>query len=213
MTRQNSNKTGFTIIELTMAMVASVILIVGMGSILFLQFQGIGESADFREASARVDLIRHLTFDGRTGSKIAFPAASTSGEYTPYSSVITSGSVSGHRVVFTASNYDPNTGITVPTEVRWESQTSNVSDPSNLIGTDTLTVARFIENLTATGGTREPSVGSPGDWILLFQEPKIDKFIIFRDTTNNVFMVDIETHEGDEDANISLAITLRNVTQ
>ncbi|MHC4841916.1 MAG: type II secretion system protein [Planctomycetota bacterium] len=215
MSKRTANK-GFTLIEIIMGVTCSIILILGMGSILMLQFQGLNESEDFREASARVDLIRHLTFDGRTGSGITFPATQgANGIYTSYSSTILGSSVTGHRVIFTAADYDPVTEVTTPTDVRWESQTTDLGDPSNsdyLTDNVTLVVARFIEDLSATGGTSDPVVTTPSHWILRFQEHNIDQFLVTREATEDTFLVQIKTHEGDEDADIQLAVTLRNVT-
>ncbi|MDC1142815.1 hypothetical protein OAU50_06960 [Planctomycetota bacterium] len=215
MKRRTTNK-GFTLLEIIVGVAASILLIMGMGSILMLQFQGLNESSDFREASARVDLIRHLTFDGRTGSSISFPAASTSGVYPAYSSAVLGASVRGHRVVFTASDYNPITGVTTPTEVRWESQTTDVTDPDNsdyLTDDVQIIVVRFIEDLTATGGTREPVVATPTDWIVRFEEHGIDQFLVSRDASDDTFNVEIKTHEGDQDADIQLAVTMRNVVE
>ncbi len=213
MKNRTRNRRGFTLLEVIIAMVATVILVTGMGSILMLMFTGLNESRDFQISTARVDLIRHLTFDGRTGSNIDFPAVSSNGQYTAYTSTVLGASVTGHRVVFTASDYDPATGVTTPTDVRWESQTIDLSDPDNTSGTDTVLVVRYIEDLTATSGTRDPIVTASTDWIEKFQESGIDKFWILRDASLNNFTVEIESSEGTEEADVQLSVTLRNVTQ
>ena len=106
---------GFTLVEMLVAMVIGTILIMGMGTVLVTLFSGMRESKDFGTATGRVDLIRQLTFDARTGDEILFPAVGADGDYA-------SGGNEGDQVQFNSLEYDPGTDTTTTVTVTWESR-------------------------------------------------------------------------------------------
>ena len=184
--RTIANKKGFTLIEVMVALIVSTILILGMGSVLVTLFGGMRESADFAEATGRVDLIRQLTFDARTGEEILFPAVDGPGDYT-------GAGVTGDQIQFTALYYDPTTETTTPRRITWESVRSSTASP-----TDPYTVNRWVD--FGSGDT------------LTFAQDDVLTFEIVR-TSNDNFTAEFSASEGDEQVAVELAVTLRNVVQ
>jgi prepilin-type N-terminal cleavage/methylation domain-containing protein len=110
------SKRGFTLIELMVAMIAALIVLLGMGSVLFLMFGGMIESRQFLNSTSAIDLTRELTFDARPADRLFFPATNgATGEYGD-------GSLKGHQVVFRTSYYNPTTNVTQRAWVRWRSE-------------------------------------------------------------------------------------------
>ena len=145
------NRGGFTLIEMLVAMVVGAILIMGMGTVLVTLFTGMRESKDFADATGRVDLVRQLTFDARTGNRIAFPVTDgATGDYT-------FGGNEGDQVQFNSLRYDVGTDTTSDVTVTWESRRPAGSP----IGTE-YTVFRFIDT------TPETPVNNPADDVQTF---------------------------------------------
>ncbi|MBX3458808.1 MAG: hypothetical protein KF696_02445 [Planctomycetes bacterium] len=196
---------GFTLIELMLAITGSIILIMGMGTVMLLLFQGIKQSSDFFEATTRVDLVRQLTFDARTGESLVYPSTdfvsatynvqaegSGSGYYNP------EGGFHGHRVRFRAISYDPTTETSQRVFINWESRRPTASawaSPCNVV--------RIVDEADAFNNP----VGAPVEW---FDQSGIGLFHITR-TSNRNFNVEMESVQADETAHVQLAVTLRNV--
>lgn len=181
------SRRGVTMIELMVAMVAGVILLWGLSTLLVLLWTGMGESRDFAEAVNRVELIRQLSFDARTGQRILSPTTDgAAGNYT-------SGGVEGDRIQFESLHFDPGTDTTSVWTITWESQRPAGSP----VGTP-YSVIRWL-NKNDGGGT---------NWT--FNQNQITSFEVVRNTGSS-FSVAIETTEAQETMQIQLAPTLRNV--
>lgn len=188
---RNTNRRGFTLVEMLVAMVVSSILILGMGGVLVTLFTGMRESKEFATATDRVDLIRQLSFDARTGNRILFPPTDgTPGDYS-------SGGFTGDQVMFNSLRYDPGTDTTTTVTITWESRRPSAAP------TDPYTVYRFIDDTP-----EDPAV--PGDDIFTFGQTGLINFDIVRNTSNS-FSATMESEEGDESVQVQLAVTLRNV--
>ena len=186
-----THRKGFTLVELMVGMVVSTILIMGMGLVMVTLFSGMRESRDFAEATGRVDLIRQLTFDARTGNQIIFPATdATPGDYV-------SGAIGGDQVQFNSLRYDPIGDTTTTVTITWESRRPTASP------TDPFIVYRFTDDTP-----EDPPV--PGDDLQTFAQGDITAFDIIRNT-NTSFSTFITTTNNTETVQIELAVTLRNV--
>ncbi|MCA8911147.1 MAG: prepilin-type N-terminal cleavage/methylation domain-containing protein [Planctomycetes bacterium] len=183
---------GFTLVEMLVAMVIGTILIMGMGTVLVTLFSGMRESKDFGTATGRVDLIRQLTFDARTGDEILFPAVGADGDYA-------SGGNEGDQVQFNSLEYDPGTDTTTTVTVTWESRRPGGSPA----GTP-YTVYRFYDSTP-----EDPA--DPSDDLQTFAQSEITSFEIHCDADDS-FSAEIETKEDTETVQVQLAVTLRNVT-
>lgn len=194
MKRARNQNRGFTIIEMTMAMAISTIVITGMAIVMVLLIQGTEDSKDFARATGRIDLIRQLTFDGRTGSQIVFPTADSPavGSAGTYSAA----GQEGHRVDFVAKEYDSGTGTTNDVLITWLSRRP-AGSPS---GTPYV-VERWHDTTPYDGNAN----GS-----LSFGESNIADFTVTRRSIDE-FEVYLKAEEGDESAEILLTIALRNV--
>ncbi|MBK8206230.1 MAG: hypothetical protein IPK87_05450 [Planctomycetes bacterium] len=204
MNRRRINR-GFTLIELTLAMVGSIILIMGMYIVMVMLYQGLEQSADFADATTRVDLVRQLSFDARTAEELMYPTSDLtaffsetavgngSGYYAP------TGGFHGHRAQFRAVEYDPGTEASTRVFITWESYRS-----TGVPWTDPCSVRRI-----SMPDTNEDLI--PNDaWEIRFDQSGIELFTIRR-TSNNNFNVDMESVEDNEVAHVQLAVTLRNV--
>ncbi|MCA8915846.1 MAG: type II secretion system protein [Planctomycetes bacterium] len=186
-----NSRRGFTLVELLVGMVVSTILIMGMGIVMVTLFTGMRESKDFANATGRVDLIRQLTFDARTGNDIIFPATDgTTGYYvgTGYT---------GHQIQFNSLRYDPVGDTTSDVTITWESRIPNATP------TDPFIVYRFVDETP-----EDPPV--PGDDVMTFAQDDITTFTILRNSTTS-FSAAITTTENSEVVAVELAVTLRNV--
>ncbi|MCA8935344.1 MAG: prepilin-type N-terminal cleavage/methylation domain-containing protein [Planctomycetes bacterium] len=191
--QNNPKRRGFTLIEVLIAMVVGTILIMGMGMVLVVLFKGMNESKDFSEATGRVDLVRQLTFDARTGNAIAFPATDgATGDYT-------FGGNEGDQVQFNSLSYDVGTDTTSDITVTWESRRPAGSP----IGTE-YTVYRFIDT------TPESPTNNPADDVQTFGQNHIIDFDIVRNSSDS-FQATFSSKEGTETVAVELAVTLRNV--
>lgn len=194
-----SSRRGFTLIEVLIAMIAASILLLAMGSVLFMIFRGFNESRDFANATNRVDLIRQLSFDARTGRTVTYPTTwdingtpmTSRGDYS-------SGGNEGDRVQFVSLRYDAGTGVTTPFMITWQSRRptgSPVGTPYN--------VERWIQQTDALN----VPIGAA---TLSFDQNKINSFEVIR-TTVRTFSVNLQTTEGAETASVQLVVTCRNV--
>ncbi|MCB9894778.1 MAG: type II secretion system protein [Planctomycetes bacterium] len=189
--RRRSARKGFTLVELLVGMIVSTILIMGMGIVMVTLFTGMRESKDFANATGRVDLIRQLTFDARTGNQIIFPATDgTGGDY------VGSG-YTGDQIQFNSLRYDPIGDTTADVTITWESRIPNATP------TDPFIVYRFVDETP-----EDPPV--PGDDVMTFAQGDITAFEIVRNT-NTSFSANITTTENSEVVAVQLAVTLRNV--
>lgn len=189
--KHTTRRRGFTLVEMMVGMAIASILILGMGVVLITLFTGMRESRDFAIATDRVDLIRQLSFDARTGNRILFPATdATPGDYT-------AGGFTGDQIMFDSLRYDPGTDTTTTVTITWESRrpTANPTDP--------YTVYRFTDDTP-----EYPAV--PGDDLFTFGQDGLINFDIVRHTAN-AFSVTMRSQEDDQAVEIQLAATLRNV--
>lgn len=195
--RNRRSKRGFTLVEIMIGMIAASILLFGMGSVLVLLYGGFNESRNFSEATTRVDLIRQLSFDARTGRNILYPTnwdvngtpLDSRGDYT-------SGSNNGDRIQFVSLRYDGTT--TTPFMITWQSRRP-IAAPS----TDPYDVERWIQEVDAAN----TPIGTAS---LTFNQNKITYFEVIR-TTIRSFNVNMQTTEVDETATVQLVVTCRNV--
>lgn len=186
-----NRRRGFTLVELMVGVAISSILILGMGVVLVTLFSGMRESRDFATATDRVDLIRQLSFDARTGNRILFPATDgTPGDYS-------SGGFTGDQIMFNSLRYDPGTDTTTTVTVTWESRRP-VAAP-----TDPYTVYRFIDDTP-----EDPA--DPADDLFTFGQVGLINFDIVRNSSNS-FSATMQSEEGAESVQVQLAVTLRNV--
>lgn len=194
---RRANKKGFTLIELMIGMIAASILLLGMGAVLVMLYRGFNESRNFSEATTRVDLIRQLSFDARTGRNILYPTnwdvngtpLDSRGDYT-------SGSDSGDRIQFVSLRFDGTT--TTPFMITWQSRRP-LAAPS----TDPYNVERWIQEVDASNTPIGVST-------LTFDQNKITSFEVIR-TTIRSFNVNLQTTEATETATVQLVVTCRNV--
>ncbi len=185
---------GFTLVEVLVGLVVGTILLLGMGTMVIHLFTGIADSGDFAEATGKIDTIRQLTFDARTGEELLFPTTNgTSGAWT-------SGGFSGHQVRFRAIDFDPDTGVSTRTFINWESRRPMTASPN-----DPYTVFRWVQR--DTNGDR---LENDGGYVLTFQEFGVDLFTVRRETRNN-FSVEMRAKENEESAHIQMSVSLRNV--
>lgn len=192
--RRNGRK-GVTLVELLIAVAITTIILLGMGTVLVVLFSGIRESANFFKATSRVDLIRQLTFDARTGNSIRFPTTDgTPGDYA-------AGGFVGDQIQFDALQFDPVSDTTSTVTITWESRR-----PSTAPNTDPYSVFRFVDT------TPEYPTNNPADDVMSFGETDINYFNVVREA-NDSFTVELETTEDTESVQVSLAVTLRNVIQ
>lgn len=187
-------KRGVTLMELIIAMAVSTILILGMGMVLVVMFRGMGESQDFATLTGRVDLIRQLTFDARTGDALVYPSTDYTVAYSATatgngSGYYSSGGFVGHRVQFNAVRYNPITMADIPEAITWESRRPTSS-------TDPYTVYRWVNTET------NPRFGQEG----------VVQFEVIRQNARS-FTVQMQSVEGTEQVTVQLAVTLRNVLQ
>lgn len=182
---------GFTLVEVMVAMFVGTILLMGMGIVLFTLFTGMRESKDFATATGRVDLIRQMTFDARTGDSIIFPDTDgMDGDYV-------AGGNEGDQVMFNAVSYDPDTDMTSDITITWESRRPTATP------TDPFTVFRFID-------TTPEVPADPTNDVMTFAQGDITSFDVTR-TSSEGFFVRIQTTEASEVVEVELAVTLRNV--
>ena len=194
-TSRGASRRGFTLVELLVGMVISTILIMGMGLVMVTLFTGMRESKDFADATGRVDLIRQLTFDARTGNEILFPtvnspAAGSVGDFT-------AGGFTGDQVMFNSLDYDPVGDTTSDVTITWESRRPSGSP------TDPYIVYRFVDETP-----EDPA--DPSDDEMRFAQGDITAFDIIR-TSDTSFTASITTTQNSEVVAIDLAVTLRNV--
>lgn len=196
----NRSRQGFTLIEMMVAMIVGAILIMGMGTVMVLLFTGMRESRDFADATGRVDLVRQLTFDARTGDNIIFPGepdflgGETYAANPPQGDYVFGGN-EGDQVRFNSLAYDPIGDTTSDVTVTWESRRPAGSPVGTMY-----TVFRFKDDTPLT----------PGDDVQTFGQGNITSFEIER-TTVDSFSASFETTENDETVAVQLAVTLRNV--
>lgn len=190
-TLRSTRRTGFTLVEMLVALAVSTILIMGMGLVLVTLFTGMRESKHFADATGGVDLIRQLSFDARTGNRIIFPA--TDGAPGDYSS----GGFTGDQIMFNSLRYDPGTDTTTTVTVTWESRRPSAAP------TDPYTVYRFID-------TTPEDPANPADDTFTFGQAGLLNFDIVRNTSNS-FSATMQNSSGDETVQVQLAVTLRNV--
>lgn len=185
---------GVTLMELIIAMAVSTILILGMGMVLVVLFRGMGESRDFAALTGRVDLIRQLSFDARTGEALLYPSTDWTASYSATatgngSGWYTGGGFEGHRVQFTAVDFNPVTLAETRNNITWESRrTISSSDPYD--------VYRWVNVET------NPRFGQDG----------VTQFEVIRQSAR-AFTVIMQSTEGTESVTVQLAVTLRNVIQ
>lgn len=197
--RHRRQRRGFTLVEVLVALVAGSILLFGMGSVLVMLYRGFNESHNFAEATMRVDLIRQLSFDARTGRLITYPTAwdpngtpmASRGDYS-------SGGNVGDRVQFVSLQYDPVTFTTTPFMITWQSRRAAAAPP-----TDPFNVERWIQQTDANN----VPIGTAS---LTFDQSQISSFEVIR-TTIRSFNVNMQSVEGGETATVQLVVTCRNV--
>lgn len=193
--QRTTSRKGVTLVELMVAVAISTIVVLAMGMVLVLLFRGLRESRDFFNATDRVDLIRQLTFDARTGNAIRFPTVDGApGDYA-------AGGFVGDQVQFDALQFDPVADTTTTVTITWESRR-----PSSAPATDPYTVFRFVDD------TPEYPTNNPADDVMSFGQSNINFFEIVR-VSNDSFTASLETTEGAETIQVDLAVTLRNVIQ
>lgn len=96
---------GFTLIEMTMALMVMSVMILASGSILVFLARGQNEARDDNDCQNRVELIRELMVsDFRPGSAILLPAAAGG---------------TGTEVQVQTSDYNAATGVTTNRRYRW----------------------------------------------------------------------------------------------
>ncbi|MBX3473647.1 MAG: prepilin-type N-terminal cleavage/methylation domain-containing protein [Planctomycetes bacterium] len=199
MLSNRKSRKGFTLVEVMVAMIAGSILLFGMGSVLVMLYRGFAESHNFHEATMRVDLIRQLSFDARTGRAITYPTAwhptgvtlASRGDYA-------SGGNVGDRVQFVSLRYDPVSFTTTPFMITWQSRRPAAAPP-----TDPYNVERWIQETDANNvpiGTASRT----------FDQSLISSFEVIRTSTRS-FNVNMLTQEGDETATVQLVVTCRNM--
>lgn len=187
---RRANRRGFTLVEVLVTMFAATILIMGMGIVLVTLFTGMRESRDFANATGRVDLIRQMTFDARTGDSIIFPAVDgLPGDYV-------AGGNEGDQVMFNSIEFDPATDTSSDVTITWESRRA-------LASSDPYIVYRFIDRIPE-------SPADPSDDTMTFAQGDITLFNVVRSSMEG-FNVRIQTTENSESIEIDLAVTLRNV--
>ena len=192
---KRNTRRGVTLVELMVALVISTIILIGMGLVLVTLFRGMRESRNFFEATSRVDLIRQLTFDARTGNAIRFPLANGApGDYA-------AGGFVGDQIQFDSVQFDPVADTTNTVTITWESRR-----PATAPLTDPYTVFRFIDT------TPEYPVNNPADDVFTFAQENISFFEVERVAADS-FNVSMETVQASETVQIDLAVTLRNVIQ
>ena len=186
---------GVTLVELLVALAVSTILIMGMGMVMVTLFTGMRESRNFFEATSRVDLIRQLSFDARTGESIRFPSTDgTAGDYA-------AGGFVGDQIQFDSLQFDPVTDTTTTATITWESRRAAAAP-----ATDPYTVFRFYD------ATPEYPTNNAGDDTLTFAQGNMTFFDVVRQSSDS-FTVSMETIEDTETVQVELAVTLRNVVQ
>lgn len=192
--RNQTARKGVTLIELIIGMAISSIIILGMGMVLVVLFRGMGESQDFASLTGRVDLIRQLSFDARTGDALLYPDTDYTASYSATatgngSGYYASGGFVGHRVQFNAVRYNPITMADIPEAITWESRRPTSSS-------DPYTVYRWVNAET------NPRFG----------QDNIVQFEVIRQNARS-FTVQMQSVEGTEQVTVQLAVTLRNVLQ
>jgi prepilin-type N-terminal cleavage/methylation domain-containing protein len=185
---------GFTLIELLIGMSIGTILLFAIGGIMFQVFGGFREMAAFNQAILRVDLIRQLNFDARTGDWLLFPATDgTSGAYTE-------AGFTGQQIRFRTVVFDPVAETDSWTYIIWQS-----ARPTTAPLDDPFIVRRFVHE---NGGATPPA--SAGDYTLTFGQGEISTFEVFRVNSRN-FNVSMRTEFDGEAAAVEMSVTLRNV--
>lgn len=189
-----SARKGVTLVELIIAMAISTILLLGMGMVLVVMFRGMGESRDFATLTGRVDLIRQLSFDARTGEALLYPSTNWTAAYSPTAVGNGSGWYSaagfeGHRAQFTAVDFNPVTLVETRNNITWESRRIAASS-------DPYTVFRWV-NVETT-----PRFG----------QGQVTQFEVIRQTSRG-FTVTMQSTENADTVTVQLAVTLRNVIQ
>lgn len=194
--RMNGRRRGFTLVEVLIAMVAGSILLMGMGSVLFMIWRGFNETRDFSEATQRIDMIRQLNFDGRTGRSISFPTTwDLNGATTTSRGDYTGTGVTGDRVQFISLEFDTATNTTTPYMVTWQSLTATGAAPYR--------VQRWRQPVDALNQLL-------GTAVLTFDQTNVQSFEIIR-TTNKAFSINMQAIEGAETATIQMVVTCRNI--
>lgn len=196
---------GFTLIEVLLAAGGATILLVGIGTVMVMMFQGLKQSSDFFEATSRVDMVRQMTFDARTGESLVYPntnynpltynvqaVGGGSGYYLP------EGGNHGHRTIFRAVEYNPTTETSSRVFITWESRR-----PTAQPWISPASVIRIIDQADALN---QP-VGNP---VETFNQAGIELFHITRVSDRN-FNVVMRSAQDEEKAHVELAVTLRNV--
>ncbi|MCC6572653.1 MAG: prepilin-type N-terminal cleavage/methylation domain-containing protein [Planctomycetes bacterium] len=139
MTRKT--KSGFSLIEVAIALVVLSIMILASGSILVFLARGMTEARDDNDVQNRVEIVRELMVsDFRAGSAIVLPA--TAG-------------TSAASVQVTTSDYNATTGVTTNRRYRWTLSgttltryvATETSSGSGVYGAETTT---FIQNNVAS---------------------------------------------------------------
>ncbi len=188
---QRSTRRGMSLIELTVAMAISAIVLSTIGFVLVMMTNGFNEMEDFGNATGRVDMIRLLTFDARTGDSMLFPT--TNGANGAY----TDGSANGHRVRFRAIEYNPTTESSTPVFIQWESRRTGNTGP-------------YVVSRWRMVDANNNNIDDDGSYTQTFGESPVQVFTIQRVNRQN-FNIEMETTEGNETAHVQLAVTLRNV--
>ncbi len=103
---RRGNKRGFTLIEMTLALIVMSVMILASGAILVFLARGQKESADDYDCQARLEIIREIMIaDFRPGYTIIAPG--------------TSGGTSTTTVTVQSYDYNASTAVTTQRQYRW----------------------------------------------------------------------------------------------
>jgi len=184
---------GVTLVELMIAMSITTILLFAIGGVTFTIYGGFREMTAFNEAITRIDIIRQLNFDARTGDWLIAPATDGADGFYNESGF------NGHRVMFRSVVFDPVVETDSWSYIIWQSSRPNTAPGDPYI------VRRFVH---ANGGPNPPA--SAGDYVLSFGQGDITLFEVQRVNTRN-FTVKMRSEFDGEAANVDMSVTLRNV--
>ena len=175
----------FTLLELMAALASMGVLIMAMGYTLVFLARAMVETEDDNTAQNRLELVRLLTNDFRSGSLIAFPATDgTTGAWV-------AGGFQGQAAVVLVNKYEPIGQVTTPVLVRWSSRTPTAA-PSLFVL------------------TRDESTDGGLTWNTSFEEGNILIFNVLRVDDNRID-IGMTTLEGTQIAEMLYSVGLRNV--
>jgi prepilin-type N-terminal cleavage/methylation domain-containing protein len=196
---RNTNRRGFTLIELIIGMVLGSVILITIGLVMFQVFGGFREMTAFNENIIRVELIRQLNFDGRTADSLLHPA--TNGATGSFGAQHGAQMVQFRSIIYTPGDEETAIGTDEMSYVIWESSRPNSEVP--------FTVRRFATN----PAPRTATVNPPADrnqYRQTFAQEGITRFDVRRESARN-FTVQMRTELDGEAAAVDLSITLRNV--